>query len=365
MSNQLHELHVREVVRETAEAVTVIFDVPQDLESTFARKAGQYLTLETTINTETVRRAYSISTAIHDPHLAVTVKQLRGGKMSTYINEHLQAGHTLMVLPPEGTFTVVPDHDLRQHHVFVAAGSGITPVMSMIRTILEEEPMSTCHLLYGNRNENTIIFKTTLDALEQKYAGQLSVVHILSKPVLHRQAGISGLFKAPLPSWKGPVGRIDADLLENYLKEKTINRQQAQYYICGPGALIATVEEHLKGSIENKKHIHVEYFSAPIGQETAGEEGGAGAVEVLLKGQTIRIDVPASKSILDVLIDKGVDPPYSCSSGACSTCMAKVKTGKVMMDACFALDDDEIAEGYILTCQAHPITPQVSISFDE
>lgn len=361
----MHQLRVKEIIRETPEACSVVFEIPSGLKETFAYKAGQYLTLEITIRTETVRRAYSISTAPSDEDTAITVKQVHGGKMSTYLNESLQVGDTLNVMPPEGNFTVVADHDSRLDHVFIAAGSGITPILSIIRFILEEEPMSQCHLLYGNRNENTIIFKDQLDHLAGHYKGQLHITHVLSKPVLHRQKGIGGFFKAPLPHWKGAIGRITTDLLEAYLKDKGINRQKAQYYICGPGNMIQQMDDHLSQSIEQKSHIHVEYFSAPLTDQEDIATPGAGTVHVTLKGKQHVIEVPTSKAILGVLIDLGVDPPYSCSSGACSTCMAKVSQGEVSMDACFALDDDEIADGYVLTCQAHPQSPEVHLSFDE
>jgi ring-1,2-phenylacetyl-CoA epoxidase subunit PaaE len=361
----MHPLRVKAINRETPEACSVIFDIPAALKATFAFKAGQYLTLETEIGGEQVRRAYSISTAPSEEDLAVTVKEVHGGKMSTYINTMLKVGDTIQVMPPEGNFVVEPDHDTRRYHVLMAAGSGITPILSMIKTILEEEPMSECHLLYGNRNENTIIFKDQLDHLSTKYKGQLHTTHVLSKPVLHRQKGLGGFFKAPLPQWKGATGRITTDRLEEYLKENGIPRQKAHYYICGPGNMIQQLDDHLSQSIEQKAQIHVEYFSAPVTDGAGATTPGAGTVHVTLKGQSHVIEVPASKAILDVLIDLGVDPPYSCSSGACSTCMAKVSKGKVSMDACFALDDDEIEDGYVLTCQAHPQTDEVHLSFDE
>lgn len=361
----MHPLRVKAITRETPEACSVTFDIPPSLRSVFAFKAGQYLTLETSIDGEDVRRAYSICTAPTESDLAVTVKEVHGGKMSTYINAKLKVGDTLQVLPPTGNFVVEPDHDQRRYHVLIAAGSGITPIMSMIKTILEDEPMSECHLLYGNRNENTIIFKDQLDHLSTKYKGQLHTTHVLSKPVLHRQKGIGGFFKAPVPHWKGATGRITTDRLEDYLRDHDIPRQKAHYYICGPGNMIQQMDNHLSQSIEQKSQIHVEYFSAPATDGEAPMTPGAGTVHVTLKGQQHVIEVPASRAILDVLIDLGVDPPYSCSSGACSTCMALVTQGQVSMDACFALDDDEIEDGYVLTCQAHPQSSEVHLSFDE
>jgi ring-1,2-phenylacetyl-CoA epoxidase subunit PaaE len=284
--------------------------------------------------------------------------------MSTYLNDRLKVGHGIKVMPPQGNFKVTPDHDQKRTHVFVAAGSGITPIISMIHSILEEEPMSKCLLLYGNRNRNTIIFKNTLDYLEELYKGQLMVEHTLSRPVLTRQSGISGFFKKPLIAWKGRIGRITPQLLEDCMQEHKIDRQQANYYICGPGMMIVEIDEHLKASIENHKQIHVEYFSTPEGVIIDDEKVVEATVIATLKGEVHKLDIPTGKSILDVMIDEKLDPPYSCTSGACSSCMAKVTKGTVMMDACYALDEDEIADGYILTCQAHPTDTEVAIDFD-
>lgn len=361
-----YQLTISKIVRETPEASTLYFNIPEEHKTSFSRKAGQYLTLETEIEGEKVRRAYSICTGVYEEKIGVTVKTVHGGLMSTYINEKVVEGQLFDVMPPEGNFTVNIDPDKKRNHVFIAAGSGITPVMSMIKSVLEEEAMSVCHLIYGNRNINTIIFKKDLEQLQEMYKGQLFIEHVLSRPVLKRQPGVSGFFKKPLPEWAGKTGRIESGLVEEYLNEKKINKDQAEYYICGPGEMIVSIEKHLKESVANKKQVHVEYFSAPEGDQGKSSTTGSGAVEVQLEGKTYHINVPADKTILDVLIEEeGAEPPYSCTSGACSSCMAKVTQGKVSMDACFALDEEEVAEGYILTCQAHPNSENVKIDFEQ
>jgi ring-1,2-phenylacetyl-CoA epoxidase subunit PaaE len=229
---------------------------------------------------------------------------------------------------------------------------------------LEEEGKSTCHLIYGNRNSNTIIFKSALEKLRNKYEGQLFVEHVLSRPILSKQPGISGFFKKPVSVWKGSTGRIDEALLDTYLEEHNIDAKNADFYICGPGPMIENIEKHLKEKVSHSKQVHVEYFSAPLSKGAPTQAAGSGHVEVSLNGKNYQLEVPAEKTILDILIEKGAEPPYSCTSGACSSCMAKVTHGKVSMDACFALDEDEIADGYILTCQAHPQSEQVKIDFD-
>ena len=363
MSN-FHSLTVSRIRKETPESSSIFFEIPKAIKGKFTRKAGQYLTLQTTINGEEVRRAYSICTGLNEEELGVTVKVVRGGLMSTFLNEQLKEGQELQVMAPEGNFVVEPNADTKRTHVFIAAGSGITPIMSMIKTILEEEGKSLCHLIYGNRNSNTIIFKSALEELQSRHEGQLFVEHVLSRPILNKQPGISGFFKKPVSAWKGRTGRIDESLLDEYLEEKQINIDDSQFYICGPGPMIVNIEKHLKDKVNNKKQIHVEYFSAP---ETGGKDvqaPGSGNVEVSLNGKSYQLDVPAEKTILDVLIEQGAEPPYSCTSGACSSCMAKVTEGEVSMDACFALDEDEIADGYVLTCQAHPQSAQVKLDFD-
>lgn len=363
MSQQLHTLKVSKIHRETPEACTIYFDT-NGMSAFAQRKAGQYLTLEEEIDGEPIRRAYSICSAPHEADLAVTVKQLYEGKMSTYLNTKLKEGMSLKVGKPEGHFVLEPEADRKQAHVFVAAGSGITPILAMIKTVLEEEPMSTCYLLYGNRNEGTIIFDAELKRLGQLYAGQLVVEHVLSRPHLKRQPGLSGLFKKPLPTWQGRIGRIDAMILEDFIKAQDLDRQRADYYLCGPAAMIEAIDSHLQTTLEDKGKVHVEYFTTPDVDPVDSAAIAEGPVAVRLRGEEHSVNVPSDKTILDALIDLKLDPPYSCSSGACSSCMAKVTAGSVAMDACFALDDDEVEDGYILACQAHPTSAGVRVDFD-
>lgn len=360
-----HSLEINEIVSETSDSKTIYFDIPSDLSSEFHFIAGQYLTLKTTLHGQECRRAYSICTVSGSSKIGVTVKKVNNGLMSTYLNDHAKVGDLLDVMTPEGHFTIKADHLKSRDHYFVAAGSGITPVMSMIQTLLEEEPRSNCHLLYGSRDENNIIFKSQLEALSTKYQDQLYITYILSKPIEKKSGGLGGLFAKKTTDWQGLKGRISASVLEDFFKDHAPKNTEQQYYICGPGDFIEKMEGFLLGRHIDKKSIHKEYFtSASSSGEPAVGVISQASVTVTLKGSTFDVTVPKGKTILDVLVDTKKDPPYSCTSGACSTCMAKVSEGEVVMDSCYALDDDEVAAGYILTCQAHPKTSRVVLSYD-
>ncbi|MEM1326998.1 MAG: ferredoxin--NADP reductase [Bacteroidota bacterium] len=367
MSNhQFYSLTVQSITPETDKAVTVAFDVPQDLQSNFQYKAGQYLTLKLDVNGQEARRSYSMCSSPIEETLAVTVKEVQNGLVSTYLNRQLKVGDTIEVMPPDGRFLVKPDAATGKSYYLFGAGSGITPLMSMIKTILEEEPKSHVFLLYGNRNEDSIIFDESLKQLAQKYKGQLTIEHILSQPNRAKSKGLSGLFSKGKITWTGKVGRIDASGIKEFLAKNEKRHQTAVYYICGPGAMIESTKRTLENASNvDSNNIYVEYFTAPEEEGSAEVTGASGAVVTAhLNGETVQVAVPEDKTILDVLVKEGYDPPYSCTSGACSTCLAKVTKGKVKMDVYYAIDDDEVAEGFVLTCQAHPTTKEVELTFD-
>lgn len=358
-----YSLKISKIISETPEAKTIYFEIPKDLKDHFHYSAGQYLTLKTLIQGEDLRRCYSICTAPEQPEIGVTVKAVYMGKMSQYLNSHIKEGDILEVMPPQGHFNVKTDHSLRRQHVFVAAGSGITPVMSMIQVILEEEPKSTCLLIYANRNENSIIFKEKLQQMSQKYEGQLIVEHILSQPTVRKEGKLGGLFSKKVTDWKGYSGRLNPSMLEDILNKNKIDEGQSQFYLCGPSELMDMTTAYLQQKGVDKKHIHKESFGSHI-HDSAPVSLQQGDVKVHLRGEDIVVHIEKGQTILDALIALKKDPPYSCTSGACSTCMAKVTRGKVSMTECYALEEDEIEAGYILTCQSHPESDLVEITFD-
>jgi len=371
MAKEFHKLVIREKRRETTDTVSLVLEVPEDLKGTFEYQQGQYLTLRFPINGKEVRRAYSMSSSPVEDELAITVKRVPKGVVSGYIHEKVEAGESVEVMPPEGRFFTPLQDEQRKTYYLFGAGSGITPLMSILKTVLEREPKSHVFLLYGNRNEDNIIFKEQLDQLQQRYAGQLHVEYILSQPNRQKtKGGLSGLFSKGVMTWTGKVGRIDGQVIRQFLNEHPLRGESAEYFICGPGDMNLRAERSLQQLDIDKSRIHVEHFSSIIpgeeSQAAAGKptEPGMAKVKVTLDGQSIEVHVPKGKTILDVLLDEGYDPPYSCTAGACSTCMAKVLDGSVRMDTCLALDEEEVNEGYILTCQSHPTSAEVSLTYD-
>ena len=370
MKPVFHSLKVKSIVPETADAVLVSFEVPEALHAAYRFKPGQHVTLRFELNGKEYRRSYSMCNRPADGALSICVKRVQWGVVSNYIIDQLKVGDEVDVMTPEGRFVCEANPDNKKNYYLFAAGSGITPLMSIAKTLLEEERMSYVFLLYGNRNENSIIFKDELDRMAREYEGQFFVKHTLSQPEKTKKGGIGALFSKGKITWTGDTGRIDAAKVRQFIQEDYPPRHQvSEYYICGPGTFIQTVEGALLESGVDKAHIHHEYFTNPDQEKSSAppkkEEKVDGArVVVTLDKQKFELNVPANKTILEALLEQGVDAPYSCTSGACATCMAKVTKGAVSMDTCFALEDSEVANGYILTCQSHPTTETVELTFD-
>jgi ring-1,2-phenylacetyl-CoA epoxidase subunit PaaE len=365
-----YALPIRQITPETTDTVTIEFAIPEDLKDRFVYKQGQYITLKIQLNGQELRRSYSMSSSPLENKLAVTVKKVSGGKVSGYLHDKLKAGDTLEVALPEGRFFTKLDPEKRRTYYMFGAGSGITPLMSIIKTTLESEPMSAIFLLYGSRNEESIIFREAIDALSERYVGQLHVEHVLSQPKKESGGGLFGMFKKSSINWQGKTGRITVPLAQQFLDENPPHGREEDtiYFMCGPGDMADLVKEDLLKRGVPAKQIHTELFL--IANHVPGEfaegpnAGGGKKVVVHLKGERIELPVPDGATILDVLVKAKYEPPYSCTAGACSTCMAKVINGKVKMDACYALDDDEVKAGYILTCQAHPDSNVVELTYD-
>lgn len=370
MSVQFHTLSIKEKIQETSDTVSLRFEIPTPLTETFQYKAGQYLTLRFNINGNDVRRAYSMSSSPLDSHITVTVKRVDKGLVSNHIHDKVNVGDQIEVMPPQGRFVPKLEEENRKTYYLFGAGSGITPLMSILKTVLENEPQSSVFLFYGSRNSEQIIFKSALEQLEQRYKGQLNVTHILSQAKKVKAGGLAGMFGKKQSLWLGENGRIDRRTTANFLEKNIPPYPDTEYFICGPGTMTQTIEDVLAARGVKKKQIHFELFNAELpgdGSKKANKavaKGGAAQAIIHLDGKVFNVEIPEGKTILDALLDIKEEPPYSCTTGSCSTCMAKVINGEVKMDVCYALDDDEIADGYVLTCQAKATSAEIEVNFD-
>jgi ring-1,2-phenylacetyl-CoA epoxidase subunit PaaE len=371
MSNQFHSLRIKEKIQETDDTVSIKFEVPLDLKDAFEFKAGQYLTLKFNIKGQDARRAYSMSSSPLESDITVTVKRVDKGLISNYIHDNLKIGDHVETMAPQGRFVAKLNNENRKTYYLLGAGSGITPLMSILKTVLEEEPQSSIFLFYGSRNEEQIIFKNELDTLEKKYSGQLHVSHIVSQPKQVKTGGISGIFGKKKSLWLGEKGRIDRRTSANFFERNIPTYPNTEYFMCGPGNMIQTVEDVLIARGVNKKQIHFEMFNSELPGDGSQEKSstplssnGSTKAVIHLDGNTFNASIAQGQTILEALLAIKKEPPYSCTTGSCSTCMAKITKGSATMDVCYALDDDEIEEGYVLTCQAKTTSAEIEVDFD-
>jgi ring-1,2-phenylacetyl-CoA epoxidase subunit PaaE len=356
MSAHFYPLKVAEIVPETAEANSIRFEVPPELRERFRFKAGQHLTLKATIDGEEVRRNYSLCTAPAERAWRVTVKRIAGGVFSNWVGDTLNAGDTLDVIPPHGSFTTEFSPGAKRHIVGIAGGSGITPVLSLLRTTLSEEPQSEFTLLYGNRDSSSIIFLDELADLKDRYLGRLSLHHFLAE-----EEGEIDLFN----------GMLDRERCHLAVENLIVDARSVDaWFICGPGTMMDAAEETLIERGVERERIHIERFtadrpSAAIAAEIAQLQTQAAGttVSVTLDGRTRRVAFTES-NILDSARASGLPAPFACKAGVCATCRAKVTSGKVEMAARYGLTDEEVAAGYVLTCQSVPVGDGVAVDYD-
>ncbi len=357
MAAHFYPLTVRRVQPETADCVTVTFNVPDELKETFAFTQGQHLTIRANINGEEVRRNYSLCTGPNEGVWRVAIKKMEGGQLSRWANEELKKGMTLDVMPPTGRFYTPLHETHRKNYLAFAAGSGITPIISIIKGTLHAEHFSTFTLVFGNRNRNSIIFKEELEELKDKYIHRFRMLHVLSREKTETEIN---------------YGRLDA-LKCSQFAGKFINFSLIDdCFICGPEAMIFTIRDFLLEQGIAKERIHFELFNTstahkPIHKNDAAPSHKQPMAEVIIQMDGIESSFPleyVGNSILDGALLQGADLPYACKGGVCCTCKAKLIEGKVDMDVVYGLEPDEIAAGYILTCQSHPRTPMVKVDYD-
>jgi len=350
--SKFYSLKVTDVKKETNDCVSVGFEVPQNLKKEFSYIQGQYLTLKFRINGEEVRRSYSICSSPLEPGLRIAVKKVKDGRMSTFINEKLKAGDVVETMVPVGNFyTDLNQYNKKVYNLF-AAGSGITPIISILKTALAFESQSTVNLFYGNSNEETIVFKDELAELKTRYNTRLSIYTILSRPV----TAMEELFMGRLAKEKA------AALVKKYIDPTLIN----EFFICGPTEMMIHVREALESLNISKSKIHLEYFGTPPESKQESDLTNVVPCEVTIicDGDERVVFMEPHQTVLEAALEANLDAPFACRAGSCCTCRAKVIEGKVMMDVNYALLDSEVEEGYILTCQSHALTPTLTVDYD-
>ncbi len=356
---KFYPLKVKDVRPETADCVSVALNVPDDLADKFKFIPGQYVTFRHKIGNEEVRRSYSICSGQNDGELRVAIKKVDNGRFSTYANEALKAGDVLDVMPPTGNFTIKNRDSKRKEYLAFVAGSGITPIMSIIKSVLEGDNESCFTLIYGNRSKNSIIFREELEALKNKYMLRLRLYHIISREYMD------------IPLFNG---RINAAKCAEFCQSLVDLKNTDEAFICGPEEMILSVRQQLIDLGMPSGNVHIELFTSPDQPKESHEKWVSGhkedtehksKVSITLDGVTFEMDVPFNGvSILDAALKSGADLPYACKGGVCCTCRAKVLEGEVEMEVNYALDEHEVQDGYVLTCQSHPRTEKVVIDFD-
>ena len=357
MSVYFHKLKIKTIKKETTDCVSVVFEVPAELSSTFIYKEGQNLTIKKLINGEEVRRSYSICSAPHEKELKIAVKKVEGGKLSSYMNDELKDNDILEVMPPSGKFNA--DVQLtHQNHLAIAAGSGITPIISIIKHVLQQNDKAHFTLIYGSKSRPNIIFFEELENLKNRFIDRFTFINILSRE------------KTDADIFYGRVDENKLHQLKKLIEYKNINTA----YLCGPESMIFTSRDFLKLEGVPEKNIHFELFTTPgqsqqqknkIKNEEIVDLGPQSNISIKLDGRTFSFPLAQNgNNILDAALQVGADLPYACKGGVCCTCRAKLLEGKVSMDVNYALEQEEIEQGFILTCQSHPTSENVVIDFD-
>ncbi len=358
MSTHFHSLRVKSIAPDTEEAVIVSFDVPNALKHDFEFTQGQHLTLRRQLNGVEQRRSYSICSGVDDGDLRIGVRHVMGGVMSSWLNEDLKTGDKIDVLPPEGRFFVPIDATQARHYLGIAGGSGITPILAIMKTVLAREPLSHFTLIYSNRRQSSTMFKEELEDLKNRYLTRLTLHTVFSQEHMD----------SPLYS-----GRLTQAKLGEFLSVLVQPQQLSHVFVCGPHGFNDEANAALRAAEIPAEHIHIERFGVPLDTIGAAVKPAAQAgdapqaiVQIIRDGINREIEFRTEHgNVLDAAAAAGLEVPYSCKSGVCCTCRAKLIEGKVRMDRNFALEKHEVEAGFVLTCQAHPLTDRIVISFDE
>jgi ring-1,2-phenylacetyl-CoA epoxidase subunit PaaE len=345
-----HTLTIQDITRETPNAVSVAFAIPDSLKEDYTFIAGQYINLKTHLDGQEIRKAYSICSAPGSGELRVAIKAVKNGGFSVFANEKLAVGDTMEVGTPEGNFTFEPKPDRQRNYAAFAAGSGITPVMAILQSVLQGEPESTFVLVYGNKSPQETIFHDLLHKLQLDYVGRFFVHFVYSQARAEESI----------------FGRIERSTVNFVIKNKHKEKEFEKFYLCGPEEMIMTVNEVLREHNIPEKSIKFELFSTPIAEKKITESlDGQTKITVLVDDEEVSFLMSQQMTILDAALKQGVDAPYSCQGGICSSCMARITHGTAEMKKNAILTDGEIAEGLILTCQAHPTSAEIYVDYDD
>ncbi len=352
---KFHSLKVVDVVRETADAVSVAFEVPDNLKQEYHYKQGQYLTLKFNIKGEELRRSYSIcSSPVDENELRVAIKKVKDGRVSSYINDGIKVGDVIEVMTPMGNFFTEMNANNKKNYALFAGGSGITPMLSILKTVLKSEPNSRVVLFYGNNDESSIIFKKQIELLAIANSDRFNLVHILNVPPTGHPELLQGMM----------TKEKNLDLIENYVNTSADN----EYFICGPGPMMDNVVAALKELKINETQIHIEYFTSPVSADdikpSTNTASGASA-KIIIDGDEHAVVLEDNETILEAALRIGLDAPFACQGGSCCTCRALLEEGKVDMAVNYALSASEVKQGYILTCQSRPTTSNVTVNYDK
>jgi len=370
---KFHPVKVKKIVRQTKDAVAITLDIPEELKNQFEYVPGQYITFKVNLNGENCNRSYSLcSSPLLSEAPTVAVKEVKGGKVSTYFNQKLNEGDTLEVMPPLGNFKAEITKEDKQHYILFGGGSGITPLFSIVKSALHGSSDARVSLFYANYNSEAVIFKDELQKLQIDFAGRFTLIHVFDQPA--KIGGFLGFGKKVSEELEFVEGMMTAKMCIDLLKAHTdLNFKSAQFYMCGPSGLMDNVSGALAKLQIPEDRTHREYFTeksesekqeASVGKADANFNGTS-QVEIIYDGTNYALEISAKETVLDAALDANVDPPFACMVGACTTCRAKVTEGSVKMKDSEALTAKEIEAGYILTCQSHPTSSVLKITYDE
>lgn len=351
--SKFHSIKIQDIKKETVDCVSIGLDIPDNLKKEFQFKSGQHITTKAIINGEDIRRSYSLCTSPDETDYRVAVKQIENGVFSAYANNQLKAGDIMEIMSPSGHFFIDTDSSHNKKYVGFAGGSGITPIMSIIKSVMKHEPQSSFVLIYGNRDEASIIFNKEFQALEEIYGDRFKVHHVLERG--RTEAEFSGY--------------LTKEKIEAYATSLFDKNEVDEYFLCGPSPMLDVVTDALDQLDIPKEKVKLELFTAASTGENDSNNSSeheivSSEITVIVDGDEFTFNLDSNESILDAAQNEDIDVPFACKGGVCSTCKAKVEEGEVRMDANYALEPEEIESNYVLTCQSHPVTDKVVLDFD-